>query len=185
MPAAAPDVPGLDACRVGFALDDRSRPIVAALKYRRERRIAGWAASALADHVPRLADAITWIPSTPARRRSRGFDQAAELARSLGSATSVPTLGLLERDRSDERQTGRSRRERLRGPALHVRRPAPPFVVVVDDVVTTGSSMRAAARILRDAGAERVVGVALTATPNTRDERPGSATIASIIPAWT
>lgn len=192
-PAGQLVVPGLDRCRVGFALDDHSRPIIAAFKYRRQRRIARWLANEFADLVPLSADVITWVPATPERRRTRGFDQAQELARALSRLTSVPTVELLRRASDDQRQTGRSRSERLAGPAVRSVRPAPQFVVLIDDVVTTGSSMRAAAAAIRRrwrsegdvAEPQRIVGVAIAATPSLRDTCLHGLTNGSSIHLWT
>lgn len=162
-------IAGLDACRVHYLFDDRFRSLIAALKYRRQRRIAGWLASAAVDLLPIAADAICWVPATPERRRSRGFDQAQELARELSKLTAVPVRRLLSRHAGDHRQTGQDRAGRLTGPGLDAAAASPAFVVVVDDVVTTGSSLRAASETLRNAGANRVVGLALAATPSRRD----------------
>lgn len=167
-PGSVP-IPGLDACRVKYVLDDRLRSVVVALKYRRQRRLAGWLAQAAVELLPIAADAICWVPATPERRRTRGFDQAQELARAFGRLTGVPTQRLLSRQSCDSRQTGQDRAGRLRGPALASTTTAPRFVVVVDDVVTTGSSLRIAAQTLRSAGANRVVAVALAATPRRRE----------------
>lgn len=192
-PAGQLAVPGLDRCRVGFVLDDQSRPIIAAFKYRRQRRIARWLANEFAGLVPQSADAITWVPATPERRRTRGFDQAQELARALSRLVSVPAVELLRRDSDDQRQTGRSRSERQVGPALRSVRPAPPFVVLIDDVVTTGSSMSRAAAAIREgrrsvgevAEPERIVGVAIAATPSLRDVHPHGLENGSTIYPWT
>jgi competence protein ComFC len=192
-PAGQLAVPGLDRCRVGFALDDHSRPIIAAFKYRRQRRIARWLANEFANLVPLSAEVITWVPATPERRRTRGFDQAQELARALSGLTSIPTVELLRRDSDDQRQTGRSRSERLAGPALRSVRAAPQFVVLIDDVVTTGSSMRSAAAAIRGgrrsdgdvAEPQRIVGVAIAATPSLRDVYFHDLTNGSSIHPWT
>lgn len=162
-------VDGVDVVRAGFALDERSRPIIAALKYRRQRRLARWLAAPIAELVPVLADAITWIPATPEHRRSRGFDQAEEIARVLSKMTGVPARRLLVRGRTDERQTGQTRLQRRRGPTLRAAARSSEFVIMVDDVVTTGSSMRVAAGVVRAAGARRVIGLAVAATPLRED----------------
>jgi len=106
------------------------------------------------------------VPATPERRRSRGFDQAEEFARSLARLSGVPVVRLLSRGHDDRRQTGLTREQRLRGPTLTACRRTSGFVVVVDDVITTGSSLVVATAALRDVGAERVVGVVAAATPD-------------------
>ena len=95
------------------------------------------------------------IPTTGARRRARGFDQAALLARTLGERTGRPVAAVLRR-RGHRVQQGRSREERLRsqGRFCCVRQTdlAGCTVVLVDDVVTTGATLRDAAAALRRAG---------------------------------
>ena len=62
-------------------------------------------------------------------------------------------------------QTGRTRDERLDGPAFRARGRVPRRVLVVDDVVTTGATLTAAAVALRRAGATRVVAATVARTP--------------------
>jgi len=164
-PATPDPIDGVDRCRVRYRLDDRARALIVALKYRRQRRLARWLAENSVQLVPRAADAITWVPATPDRRRRRGFDQAQELARELSSMSGVPLLATLGRSAGDARQTGQSRTGRLRGPSLMATMSPPPFVVLVDDVMTTGASLRSGATALRAAGSTRLVAVAIAATP--------------------
>jgi len=159
------DVPGLASCRSVFVLDDACRTVIAAMKYRGQHGIARWLGQELAPAIPRLADVVTWVPATPERRRRRGFDQAELLARSAASSAGVPCVQLLRRASNDARQTGLSRAERQRGPAVEVVARCEPLVVLVDDVMTTGSSLRVAADALRQGGATRVVGIVVAATP--------------------
>lgn len=177
-------VDGLDQCHGAFLLDDTSRPLIAAFKYRNRRHLAGWFADAMAPVVPRGADAITWIPATPEKRRLRGYDQSRELAKALSARTGVPAIGLLRRHRADSRQTGLPRQARMAGPALSSRRPSPPFVVLVDDVVTTGSSLRVGANVLRAHGGLRIVGVVAAATPLFRSPCLSTPMNTSRIPTW-
>lgn len=174
----------LDGCHGAFLLDDTSRPLIAALKYRNRRQLAAWFADAMAPAVPRGADVITWIPATPEKRRLRGYDQSRELARALSARTGVPAIGLLRRHRADSRQTGQARHARMRGPSLNPRRRSPPFVVLVDDVVTTGSSLRVGAEVLRAYGGLRIVGVVAAATPLVRTPPLPTRANTSRIPTW-
>jgi predicted amidophosphoribosyltransferase len=148
------------------AYDGAGVALVAALKFRGERGVARWAASALVAS-PALADldVATWLPTTRARRRQRGVDQAEVLARAIGRAGGVPVRSLLRR-LPGPAQAGRSAVERRAGPAFDAVALAPGArVLLVDDVVTTGASASAAARALRSAGARGVVVACLARTP--------------------
>jgi ComF family protein len=109
------------------------------------------------------------VPLHPRRLRARGFNPAGLLARSLASQLRIPRdLTALRRVRDTPSQTGldrRARRRNLRG-ALRARRGlrVPERVWIVDDVVTTGSTLREAALALRRAGADTVIGVCAART---------------------
>ncbi len=168
-PPLAPP-PGVDECRAVLAYEDAGRDLVARLKYRNARSALPWLAGAMAalaaPNLPAPTDAavVTWIPTTGERRRARGFDQAALLARAVARRLGLPCRPLLRRGPGPA-QTGRSRAGRRRGPALDARGPVRGTVLLVDDVVTTGSSAAAAARALRRAGASRIVVVAAARVP--------------------
>ena len=113
-----------------------------------------------------MADVVTWAPTAPGRRRARGYDQAEVLARAVGRSLGVPVRGLLRRTDRAGPQTGRRRAERLaRAPTFVATRRVPDRVVVVDDVVTTGATLQAAASALVAGGAHSVRAVAAAATP--------------------
>jgi predicted amidophosphoribosyltransferase len=161
---------GLDDCWALLAYDGPARELVARVKYRNVRASVGWLAAGMAGLVPPgTVEVVTWAPTSPARRRRRGFDQAALLAAAVARRLRVPHAALLER-RPGPAQTGRSRLERRRGPDLvpisASGRWAGATVAVVDDVLTTGASLEAAARALRAGGAGAVVGVVAARTPD-------------------
>jgi predicted amidophosphoribosyltransferase len=110
-------------------------------------------------------DVVTWAPTTPARRRERGFDHAELLAKAVARRLHKPARRLLRR-LPGPAQTGRSLEERRRAPALEAtgRAPLPRRVLLVDDVVTTGATVSAAARALRGVGAAEVRVVAAART---------------------
>lgn len=106
----------------------------------------------------------------------RGHDQSLELARPLGRALGVPVLATaLCRQRhtaAQARLKAGARRRNLLG-AFRVRGPLPAHVAIVDDVMTTGASLQAAAEALRQAGVEVVEAwaVARAAAPDSAAQR--------------
>lgn len=170
------DSNGIDRCRSAFALDDNLMIAITALKYRGERRVARWLAAQMEPLVPRAADVITFVPTTTERKHRSGYDHGEVLARAVAAASGLRCRALLRRE-GDRRQTGRSRSDRVAGPDLRGATRADPFVIVVDDVITTGSSLRVAADQLRLCGATRVVGLTaartqVTGNPNASTIRP-------------
>ncbi len=144
--------------------EGRLREAVHALKYRGRIALADPLGCALAEVVrsdPELstADALVPVPLHPRREAERGFNQAEELAKALTRHTRIPVLGALVRVRPTIPQVDLSeleRRRNVRG-AFAVRCPVQGLrVVLVDDVVTTGSTLRECAQALRKAGAKRV-----------------------------
>lgn len=106
-------------------------------------------------------DALVPIPLHRARLRQRGYDQALELARPLARSLSIGLRDdLLVRTRHTQPQSrlgALHRRRNLRG-AFVVREDIalPRHVVLLDDVMTTGATLHAAAKTLLQAGVERV-----------------------------
>ncbi len=162
---ALPVPPGVDSCAAFLAYEDTGRELVARFKYRNARSSLAFLARALAALAPPVAlDAVTWAPTTTARRRRRGFDQAELLARSVARLLRVPARSLLTR-RPGPVQTGQPLAARRSGPSFDPIRPSPQCVLVVDDVITSGATVTSAARALRAAGAVEVHVVAVARTP--------------------
>ncbi|HEX7166820.1 MAG TPA: phosphoribosyltransferase family protein [Acidimicrobiales bacterium] len=179
----APPLPppaGLDACRSLLLYEGVARELIARLKYRNARSVVAWLVAGMVALVePHVVAAraaatpfvVTWAPTTPDRRRARGFDQAEVLGRGVARGLGVPVRGVLVRRRGPP-QTGRPAAERVHGVEFDARGRGPrgqlpgrPVVLVVDDVVTTGATLAAAGRALRTAGASSVVAVTAGRTP--------------------
>jgi len=115
--------------------------------------------------VARLADcerpqALVAIPLHRARLRTRGYDQALELARPVARALGLPLRrDLLRRVRATAPQSeldAASRAGNLQGAFAACGPALPSHVALVDDVMTTGATLQAAAEALRRAGVARV-----------------------------
>jgi predicted amidophosphoribosyltransferase len=150
----------------------RPRDVLLNFKYRNRRAVAHHLAGLLVNRLlasgfyPGDIDVVTWAPTSDGRRHRRGFDQAELVARRVALQLGVPCRRLLRRDGGAPPQTGLDRATRLHGPVF-VAAPgvAGQRVLLVDDVVTTGSTLRSAARALDAAGAVSVVKAAVATTP--------------------
>jgi predicted amidophosphoribosyltransferase len=165
-PAVATAPPaGIDAWAAPFAYEGVARELVARVKYRGAHAVTAWLASAMVVLVaPPVPELVTWVPTTSARRRERGFDHGELLARHVARRLSRPARRMLTRSPGPA-QTDLRGAARRRGPLIEAVRAAPTHVLLVDDVATTGSSLSAAAAALRAHGAVRVVALTAARTP--------------------
>lgn len=111
-------------------------------------------------------DLITWLPPHPASFRRRGFDHGEYLARGVAASTGIAPKPLLSRHSFVDMRT-LNREERLKAVRFAFQAIAPlegEQILLVDDVITTGASADAAARILLEAGAGEVRVAALART---------------------
>ncbi len=149
----------------------RPRDVLLGFKYANRRQLAHHFAGLLVNRLlasgvrPSEVDVVTWAPTSGQRRHRRGFDQAELVARRVAAQLGVPCRRLLERE-GGVPQTGLDRATRLHGPVF---RASPAVagqrVLVIDDVITTGSTLRSAEAAIHSAGARTVQRAAVATTP--------------------
>jgi ComF family protein len=155
----------LRAIIAGYPFEGALRAAILALKYRGRTRLLPLLSAALAAPLasrPLDIDLIVPVPLSSGRARSRGFNQAALIARPLAAANSLPLdAGALIRSRETAQQTRLPARERRANVAGAFAVPDPATVrdrriLLIDDVCTTGATLEACAAPLLEAGAAGV-----------------------------
>ena len=182
--------PPFAALRAAWSYQGPLAAVVRGLKFRRLEYLGAHLARELAELVGGAGgpaagwDLVVPVPLHWRRRWLRGYNQAERIARPLARLLGAPCAELLRRRRATRPQTGLARAARLSNPqgAFVLRRGRWPLgaaraadrvwgrlaegrVLLVDDVVTTGATLRAAAEVLRRSGAREVVAVAAARTP--------------------
>lgn len=153
----------LDGVHASFVYATPLDRLLPRFKFHRDLAAGALLSQLLAENVavrPR-PDAVVPVPLHRARLRRRGYDQALELARPLARALELPLRDdLLQRVRCTAPQSelnAGARRRNLKGAfAVKADTPLPVHVALVDDVMTTGATLHAAAEALRRAGVQRV-----------------------------
>jgi len=118
-------------------------------------------------------DVVTYVPVSKKRLRERGYDQTLLLAKAVCRFWNTEPLTLLEKTRDNPAQSSLSSPEERKANVLGVYEPchaekiAGARILLLDDILTTGSTLRECARVLREAGAKSV----LCATVAASDEK--------------
>ncbi len=183
--APEPAPPGLDACVAAAEYRAATELWIHRFKYPKPglagidtaagsvvRMLAREAAARAPGDLPAL---VLPVPLHPKRLAARGFNPAGLLARSVARAARIPIdARALRRTHDTPTQTGlgaADRRRNVRG-AFRVMRPLPQSIWLVDDVITTGSTLSETARACRAAGARQIVAICAAATRG-----PGQASV--------
>lgn len=167
-PACVAEPPAFDRARAALRYDEGARGLILAFKHADRTDITPafgrWLMRA-GEELFADTDLLVPVPLHRWRLLRRGYNQAADLANAVARQAGLPVLpDLVQRIRATRSQqglSGRARRDNL-GPGAfrvhpwHRRRVAGRRLVLIDDVLTTGATVAACARVLRRAGAERV-----------------------------
>lgn len=133
--------------------------LVQRYKYGGDKWLSKFIADAIIETVDMSeVDAVCHVPLHDKRRKSRGFDQAAELAQSISAQTGKPFIPALRRVRNTPTQTklnAQQRQQNMSG-AFEMACPVSGRVLLVDDVLTTGATAAECAAALVAAGAVSV-----------------------------
>jgi len=114
--------------------------------------------------IPLKEATLTWVPLHPKKLRARGFNQSRQLAETIADYTGATTAGMLKK-RIDHlpqaRMSSQQKRwDNIKGTfELIPKTQVPKTVIVVDDVSTSGATLTEIAKILKSAGARRVIGL--------------------------
>ena len=160
--------PSFDGIRAVCLFEGAARQLVHSLKYGNFRAVAPDMARLLADIPgprPVPGEVIVPVPLHPRRERTRGYNQSELLARTVGKRMGLPVRpGIVRRVRNTPPQVSienyEERRSNIEGSFACPAGLSGESVLLMDDVVTTGSTMSACAAALKAAGARSVWGLA-------------------------
>lgn len=152
--------------------------MIYALKHRADRRVIDRLSLDLARAIKEHCDIeggdylITYAPRSKKAKREHGFDHMAYLSKAVAAHLGIPCVPLLSRRSGEEQKKQSNTKARYRNMKdayryigkvdLHGR-----HILLLDDLMTSGATLKAAARPLRRAGAKRITAAVLALTPLT------------------
>lgn len=153
------------------AYNGPARACLHALKYDGERRLVEPLAQIMAERWTRAGvggDILVPVPVHASRKRQRGFDQAELLARGVGNALKLPVAAAVRRASKTSAQHALGRRARaanvghaFAADPISAAQVSGRWVVIVDDLTTTGATLAGCAAVLYESGALAVSALAL------------------------
>jgi competence protein ComFC len=151
------------------AYTSKAKKVISRFKYLGDERYAKYIGAMMRDvvevHYRGIPfSVITSVPLHHKRLTERGFNQSQLLAEKIGKSIGIPTLNLLERNKPSPPQASLGRADRIRSlqNSFQISEEAqqldlrPHTILLVDDVYTTGSTIRECAKTLRSAGAKTI-----------------------------
>ena len=170
-------LPAFDRCYAALHYDANTGFLISGLKFHHKLNHARLLSQLLIDYLEQqraaLPDLILPVPLHRQRLRERGYNQALEIARPIGRHFRLPVEPrLCRRIRATPAQTGldrKTRRKNLRQAFQLIGEVEGQTIALLDDVVTTGSTITELAKLLKRSGAARVDVWAIARTPENRD----------------
>ncbi|MFC6669647.1 ComF family protein [Marinobacterium aestuariivivens] len=168
--------PPFDSCLAAFAYRFPLSQLIPQIKYQGQAVHLGWLADVMALEIetrqPPFPQILIPVPLAPPRLHSRGYNQAALLAGRLGRRLELPVDdSSLAKPKDTAHQmelAGSARRRNLRN-AFSWKGPAYGHVALIDDVMTTGTTVSEICRLLKKSGIGRVDIWVLARTPAPQD----------------
>jgi ComF family protein len=160
--------PAFDATTAALDYRFPADVLVQALKFRSELSLAAFFGKLIIQAAREPVDLVVPVPLFPRRLKERGFNQAMEIARHVARATGVrldPHACERVVDTRAQFELPMEERDRNVRGAFRCKGFLGGRIAVVDDVMTTGSTLDEVARALKQAGAERVVNWVAARTP--------------------
>ena len=159
-------LPFIDSWTAVWYYEDNARRSLLRYKFRGARSYAKGYGRLLAMKIqeshPDGFDLLTWVPVSPLRKLTRGYDQVELLAKAVGQELGMEPTSLLKKIRHNRPQSGIVGEAKRRANVLGVYRVADPQltsgkrIVLLDDIITTGTTAGECARVLLTAGAKEV-----------------------------
>ena len=156
-----------------------AKELVYKLKYSGQVYIAKTIGAYIADEFLRgkfdLVDIVICVPCSKEKFKKRGYNQTEEILKEFIKYYNIDySLDSLVRIRNTDAQTGLTRRERLKNleeafEVAKIQDIVDKNILVIDDVITTGSTLDAVAKVLKDNGAKKVYGLTFCHTPLTNN----------------
>ena len=157
------DPPAFDAAHTVFQFQGSIRFLIHHLKFHANyasARLLGQLMTDMLQHIDEKPDCIIPVPLHPARYRERGFNQSIEIARTLSKRLAIPlALNACTRIRRTQSQAelhAAERRANMKGAFICKAKLPGKRLAIIDDVVTTGTTVNELASVLRRAGAEQI-----------------------------
>ncbi len=168
--ASRQDFPGLEGCWSALYYVDAVRSSLLRYKFGGLNLYAKPYGEILAkciDENKISCDSITWVPLSRQRLHRRGYDQAKLLAQETARILDIPCVPMLRKIRNNPPNSGTGKAEQRRrnvknayavldGAEIRGKR-----ILLIDDIVTTGSTLCECAKVLKSAGASSVLGATL------------------------